>query len=225
MAPEQIRSLHTDGRADLFALGAILFELLTGGRVRSRFARRDLERHPARRSPVPSGGTPLPPVVDRIVRRCLEKDPDARFQSARDLAFALETAAGMTTSAAVAPQRGRLARVPRAIAVRYAALIVLGVGALAAWAAWMLKTLPATGPRQLARFAIQPPTRTTLEDAPAISPDGSLVVYSANQGGTRRLFLRRLDQLSTAEMPGTEDGHAPFFSPDANRLPSRRSIS
>jgi len=219
MAPEQIRSLHTDGRADLFALGAILFELLTGGRAFDRDSRVEtlnaiLHDDP----PVASAATLLPPVVDRIVRRCLEKDPDARFQSARDLAFALETAAGMTTSAAVAATEGSAARVPRAIAVRYAALIVLGVGALAAWAAWMLKTLPATAPRQLARFAIQPPTRTTLEDAPAISPDGSLVVYAANQGGTRRLFLRRLDQLSTVEMPGTEDGHAPFFSPDGQSV-------
>jgi hypothetical protein len=131
----------------------------------------------------------------------------------------------MTTSAAVAPQRGRLlaflARSPCATPRHRS-----GGWRACAWAAWMLKTLPATGPRQFGPLCNPDADATTLEDAPAISslpmgPGGVL----PNQGGTRRLFLRRLDQLSTAEMPGTEDGHAPFFSPAANRLPSRRSIS
>jgi serine/threonine protein kinase len=92
IAPEQIRGHHVDERADLFALGAILFELLTGGRAFDRNSRVETLNAILHDDPpeISVAGAPLPNAVIRIVQRCLEKDPDARFQSARDLAFVLQ---------------------------------------------------------------------------------------------------------------------------------------
>ena len=104
MAPEQVRGEPTDERADLFALGAMLFELLTGRRAFDRESRIET-LNAILHDDVPALGSAaasVPVALDRIVRRCLEKDPDARFQSARDLAFALDTAADMAASTSTA---------------------------------------------------------------------------------------------------------------------------
>src|SRR6478736_1811356 len=104
MAPEQVRGEPTDERADLFALGAMLFELLSGRRAFDRASRVET-LNAILHDDVPELGAAaasVPVALDRIVRRCLEKDPDARFQSARDLAFALDTVADLPTPTAVA---------------------------------------------------------------------------------------------------------------------------
>ena len=92
MAPEQIRGLPADQRADIFALGAILFEMLTDRRAFDRASHVETLNAILHDDPPPLEGTAVlvPPTVERIVRRCIEKEPDARFQSARDLAFALD---------------------------------------------------------------------------------------------------------------------------------------
>ena len=102
MAPEQIRGKATDGRADVFALGAILFELLTGRRAFDRESRADTLHATLHDDPPLSSSTigEWPSALFRIVQRCLEKDPEARFQSAADLAFALDTAMGTTPASA-----------------------------------------------------------------------------------------------------------------------------
>ena len=104
MAPEQIRGEPTDERADLFALGAMLFELLTGRRAFDRESRVET-LNAILHDDIPALGAAaanVPMALDRIVRRCLEKDPDARFQSARDLAFALDTVAELATPTSTA---------------------------------------------------------------------------------------------------------------------------
>ena len=100
MAPEQINGLEADGRADVFALGAILFELLTGRRAFDRPSRAETLEATLRDDPLSSERTAheWPPAILRIVQRCLEKDAEARFQSAADLAFALETVTGSAPS-------------------------------------------------------------------------------------------------------------------------------
>jgi serine/threonine-protein kinase len=218
MAPEQIRGLHTDERADLFALGAILFELLTGGRAFDRDSRVEtlnaiLHDDP----PALNAAAVVPPAVDLIVRRCLEKDLDARFQSARDLTFALDTVASMTTSTSTSAARPA---VDRRRDWRIPVATVLVVTGLAGLAIWRLRPAAIPTTRPLGRFAIQAPPRAAFYGVPAISPDGSLFVYSATQGmpDTRRLFLRRLDQLTTTAMPGTEGAFRPFFSPDGQSV-------
>ena len=93
MAPEQVRGQTVDARADIFAFGAVLYEMLTGQRAFQRDTAADTMTAILNEDP-PELARPradIPPALDRIVRHCLEKNPDERFQSARDLAFALES--------------------------------------------------------------------------------------------------------------------------------------
>jgi len=223
MAPEQVRGLPADERADLFALGVILFELLTGKRAFDRESRVETLHAILHDDPPPlvNAAAPVPPVVERIVQRCLEKDPDARFQSARDLAFALDNAPGTATSPTPVAAASRTRTV---LGVRAAAALVLIAAGLAAVATWALRPVATAPPsRPMARFALEPPPGTTFNGRPAISPDGSLLVYSVYEGpGPRgpvqRLMLRRLDQLEATALPGTEGGTEPFFSPDGQSI-------
>jgi serine/threonine protein kinase/Tol biopolymer transport system component len=224
MAPEQVRGLPADERADIFALGAILFEMLTGRRAFDRPSQVETLNAILHDDLPPLEGTAalVPPTVERIVRRCVEKEPDARFQSARDLAFALDNSSGTATATATGvsvPLTRRVVRVREATTFAIAAAIIAG---LAVWK-FTPRAVPETPPQPLARFAIQPPPGMTFFGRPAISPDGSLLVYAVDQGtasagAVRRLLLRRLDQLDAAALPGTEGGVSPFFSPDGQSV-------
>jgi eukaryotic-like serine/threonine-protein kinase len=218
IAPEQIRGEFTDERADLFALGAILFEVLTGRRAFDRATPVEtLNAILHDDAPALSAASQVPPPLERIVRRCLEKDPDARFQSARDLAFALDTSRGLAastfTEAAPMLVRRRFDWRPLTVAV----LIIAGTVGLAIW---RLRSASVTGTNALARFTLSPPLRLQFEGSPAISPDGTVIVFAAGEGPieTRRLFFRRLDQLRSVALPGTEGGDTPFFSPDGRSI-------
>jgi serine/threonine-protein kinase len=226
MAPEQVRGLPADERADLFTLGAILFEMLTGHRAFDRDSRVETLNAILHDDPpaMTSASAVIPVVVERIVQRCLEKDPDARFQSARDLAFALDNSLGTATSTATDAAAVSAGRV---WGVRNISMLMLVTAAVVGFTVWMFRppTAPPAGPalRQLARFTIQPPPRMRFEQRPVISPDGSLLVYSADQGTSpegpsQRLFLRRLDRLDAAAIPGTEGAWLPFFSPDGQSI-------
>ena len=224
MAPEQVRGQAADQRADLFALGAIVFELITGRRAFDRSSRVETLHAVLHDDPLALDDAVVPPAIGRILRRCLEKDPAARFQSARDLAFAFESAAGTASvTGAVAGAAGAAppARAGRAIPLRYAALIAIAAAALSALAVWTWQpAAEAPRPATLTRFVIQPPPGLAFAGTPAISPDGTLLVYPAGpqNGDGRRLFLRRLDQLTIVAIPGTEGGYAPFFAPDGKTI-------
>src|SRR6266536_3335918 len=113
MSPEQVRGRPADHRSDIFSLGAILYEMLAGKRAfRGESAVETMNAILTRDLPEPSGPAEvdLPPLLDRIVRHCLEKNPEERFQSIRDVAFDLETASGTTSTATrqlIAPVRGK----------------------------------------------------------------------------------------------------------------------
>jgi len=219
MAPEQIRGEPTDERVDLFALGAMLFELLTGRRAFDRESRVET-LNAILHDDVPALGAAaanVPLAVDRIVRRCLEKDPDARFQSARDLAFALDTAVDMAAPTSTAVPLASVRRRGRWPALAAIALVVSGV---VAFAMWRLPPSSAPPTREPARFALPPPPGMRFAGVPVISPDGTLAVYPAGEGPTdkQRLFVRRLDQVTITELPGTEGGSGVFFSPDGKSV-------
>jgi eukaryotic-like serine/threonine-protein kinase len=223
MAPEQVRGEPVDHRADIFALGAILYEMLGGRRAftgNSAVATMAaiLNEEPPELSALQG---PSAPVLDRIVRRCLDKRPERRFDSARDLAFALQALGSGTT---LAPQGGGRQRGPAVLRT----LAALGVIALVALLAWLAgrSSAPSVGdPPPARRLTVVLPDGEALglaEVAPladgrraiALSPDGSALAYVVNRQGTGELAVRRLDSFDARRLPGTSGAHSPFFSPD-----------
>src|SRR4051812_1931350 len=186
MAPEQVRGEPADHRADIFALGLILFEMLSGGPAFKRDS--SVETMSAilkEDAPEFSSAAGVPPAVDRIIRRCLEKNPEQRFQSAKDTAFALEALSGSTTAqrkleAAQAPRRRWL--VP-AIA---GALIV----ALLATIAFLALRPSSAGPTGVHEVTF----RSGYIRIARFVPDGEGVVYGAMwDGGPMQLYQGRLN--------------------------------
>ena len=198
----------------------MLFELLTGRRAFDRESRVET-LNAILHDDVPALGAAaanVPVALDRIVRRCLEKDPDARFQSARDLAFALDTVAEPGDADL---DRRRAANGSPAVSLagprRHRCSSPLAWSPLRSGDS-SRHLFSAT--RQLARFALPPPPHLRFAGAPVISPDGTLVVFPAGEGPTdkQRLFFRRLDQLTTTALPATEGAYMPFFSPDGKSV-------
>ena len=221
MSPEQIRGLPTDHRSDIFAFGAILYEMLSGRRAFRGDTTADTmmailkEPH----APLPAERN-LPAALERIVDRCLEKAAAARFQSAGDLAFALEGLSSHSDAAAIVDAaRPGLAwkRLPWVLAALFAAASV----ALAA--AYYSRTAPADAAPTY-RSSILPPEHVTFSTAVpagglALSPDGRHLVFTAaGQDGRQMLWVRSLDGLSAQPLAGTEFGGYPFWSPDSRSI-------
>ena len=218
MSPEQVRGRAADARSDIFSFGAILYEMLSGRRAFQRDTAADTMSAILREDPpdLSSTNRQLPPVLDRIVHHCLEKDPEARFHSAHDLAFQLQSPAPDETSGiAAAPAVKR--RMPTA---------VLALGAFALLLAAALTTIvlrrpaKALNPARLVRFAVPIPPGTIYAPGDvsrglSISPDGTRLVVEAISNGRRRLFLRPLDSEKFTEIEGTLGASAHFWSPDS----------
>src|SRR5262249_33185638 len=134
MAPEQVRGLVVDHRADIFALGAILYEMLSGCRAFHAGTTADTMSAILKDDPpaLPVAERHIPPALDEIVRRCLEKNAADRFYSAHDLAIALETIFNVSSAVAVVPVSPRR-RVPAWIAIALAAAVAVAIGAAGAF--------------------------------------------------------------------------------------------
>jgi serine/threonine protein kinase/Tol biopolymer transport system component len=221
MAPEQLEGRDADSRSDIFAFGAVLYELLTGrkafdGQNQATVIAAILTATPARASALQPS---VPERLDRVIGKCLAKDPDARWQSARDLADELRWSVDDVSGPSVAARRsGKHWRTGLAAA----AFIAVSAAALGVWIGSSL--IPARRTSQAdasLRFMILPPPDAPLIESTNvhgtifdISPDGQQIVYAGNQGGTPRLFLRRLDQFDAVALPGTQHANEGFFSPD-----------
>jgi len=225
MAPEQIEGLEADARTDIFAFGALLFEMLTGrtaleGKTRASLLGAILKDEPPRVSTV----QPLAPhAIDRIVSTCLAKDPDDRYQTARDLLRDLRwVASGSSEDVAprtvVAPRRSN----------RLAWLVAAAGGvALAAAAAVSFRSAGGTVPEAGAvQFTIAAPQNSTfggvssaatgIATQVSVSPDGRYVVFVAGSSeNAYRIWLRPVGTLVAAPIAGTEQGAFPFWSPDS----------
>jgi Tol biopolymer transport system component len=212
MSPEQVRGQEADARSDIFAVGAIVYEMLT----RRRAFRRDtaVETMNAILSEDPPEAADSSPGLTRLVRRCLEKRPEERFQSARDLAFALEALSGSSGTMAALPSGGG----PRA-RERYA-LALAGVFSIAALSLGIVHFREHDPERRTYRFGVLPPQGAELganeETGFALSPDGRHLVFTASDAsGKSVLFLRPLDAPEARALSGTEGASYPFWSPDS----------
>ena len=223
MSPEQVSGAMVDLRSDLFCLGIVLYEMLTGQRpFRGKSAVETLNATVSD-SPPPMAalapGVPLP--LERIVMRCLEKSPAARFQSARDLAFALSTLA-TPTSVLSATGTGP---VVNAAANRYRvfAILVVIVALVVAAAAWP-RSRPAVAldQRPLVSFTIGPPVGTDLANVPAkmlaISPNGDRIVFAVTRAGHRELWVRHIASAKAEALAGTQDASEPLWSADGQHI-------
>jgi serine/threonine protein kinase len=211
MAPEQIEGRDADTRTDIFALGALLYEMATGkrafeGKSRASLIASILDREPP---PISSVQPIAPRAFERVVQMCLKKEPDDRWQSAHDVAAELRWIAEGDAERSPAARVSRHAR----IAWPVAALLAI---ALAAAGAMVVRERNAQRPP--IRFAVMPPPNTSWSafNSLSISPDGRhLVFFATGEEPRGLLFIRNIDSLAAQPLPGTEDASFPFWSPDS----------
>ncbi len=215
MAPEQLEGQEADARTDIFALGALLYEMATGERAFSGKTRTSLIAAIVSGTPRPvSELVPMtPPAFEHVVRRCLEKEPDERWQSAHDVAEQLRWIAEAGWQAGVpAPlARGRI-RLDRVLGVALAAALVV-IGALVA---------RGRRPAAVPSYSLAIPAITesyTRAGHAVVSPDGAWVAFPATgNDGKRLLWVRRLDSFAARPLEGTEGPGRPCWSPDSHSL-------
>jgi eukaryotic-like serine/threonine-protein kinase len=213
MSPEQIEAKEQDARSDIFSFGAVLYEMLTGqrafdGKTQASVIAGILEREPP---PITSLQPIVPAVMDRLVKMCLTKDPDERWQSAHDLRAELEWIARRDTGT---PKTALLKRPRWAI---WLAALALGGAALFA-AGYFSRSI--SSPEAL-RASIPPPPNaaftisSSIAGSIAISRDGRQLAFTAQMNGSvPQLWVRPIDALTPRPLAGTENAFAPFWSPD-----------
>jgi len=221
MSPEQVEGKDLDGRSDIFSLGAVLYEMVTGkkafeGKSQLSVASAILEREPPA---INSAKRPTPPTLDHTIRRCLAKDREERWQTAKDLALELKWVEDNgrldLLDSNVQPKRARASAI-RVLVWGGASLLLAAVAGLAGW---MMR--PAS-PLLVSRVVVTLPSGQRLarldEPAIAISDDGTQLAYVALEGNTQQIYLRSMDNPKPRAIPGTEGGISPFFSPDGQSL-------
>jgi len=208
MSPEQLQGKEADARGDIFSFGVVLYEMLTGklafgGSSAASVIAAILERE------APSIAGVAPAALDRVLRRCLAKDSEQRWQSARDLKSALELAVEPQVTAR--PK----STTPLPWIVAASAAIVAVVSLLVPWRQPQIQERPL-------QFKIDPPPRTEFllgaGGGNAISPDGRTLVFVAASAGNPKLWVRPLDSTVARELPGTEGAQFPFWSPDCRSI-------
>ncbi|MFI5026381.1 MAG: protein kinase [Solirubrobacterales bacterium] len=217
MSPEQARGTPVDKRADIWAFGVVLYEMLTGKRLFTGETASDVLAG-VLKTEIDLGSLPdaTPAALSQLLRRCLERNPTNRLHDIADARIAIDEAslAGEPETAAVPAVRRGLDWLPWVIAAASVAVALLA----------LLLGRPSlrqgAGEAEILRLQLVPPQgeRLLLSDAIlrgfAISPDGSKIVYAVETGATSELRLRSLDSGIATSIPGTEQGIAPFFSPD-----------
>ena len=227
MAPEQLEGKEADARTDIFAFGVVVYEMATGkkcfeGKSQASLIAKILETDPP---PLSSLQPMTPPQLDRVVKTCLAKEPDNRWQTASDLCRELKWIAesGSTRGGAAATAqvtRNWLKSALQAGAAG-AACIVVGL------AVWNLKPAPARPVARTVRFFASPPETWGLKGGGpeqggqplAVSPDGQRLAFVATSAdGKSVLWVRSLDALAAQALAGTEGASSPFWSPDSRFL-------
>jgi Tol biopolymer transport system component len=220
MSPEQVEGKEVDGRSDIFSLGAVLYEMLTGqkafeGKSQLSVASAILEKEPASISTV----KPMtPPALDRAIKKCLAKAPDERWQSANDLASELKWIAdfGPQASAASTARSGHRLTIERIVwGLALTAALVALAAALARWRQQQ--------GAEVTRYTIDPPEQGKflfggIDEGPAVSPDGRQIAFIATVGGVKQVWVKPAESVRAQALPGTDNAVSAFWSPDSKNL-------
>src|SRR6202167_4452941 len=220
MSPEQLEGGEADARSDIFSFGSVLYEMATAKKAFSAKSTASLIAAILKEQPRPiSELQPMaPPALERVVKTCLEKDPDERWQNAGDLKRELGWIASAGSQAGIpAPVASKRKTRDRAIWIAAGALLAL----LAAYLFWQ-SGLWRSSPVPVHLSVALPAGRVLPNDSTdplAISPDSSTIVFSAH-GDDRKaqLYMRKLGSFESMPISGTEGGHCPFFSPGGDWL-------
>jgi serine/threonine protein kinase len=210
MAPEQARGNTVDRRADIWAFGCVLYEMLTGRRAFDGASAVEVISDVLKTDPewaaLPAG---TPTVVRSLLRRCLQKDPSRRLRDAADARFQIEealsdAAPGRTTAFTAPPRR-----------TWWVAAVIIASAAAVAVSLWFSRG-PAPDPEEVRLEISAPPT--TEPTSIALSPDGKTVVFVATTDRQSRLWVRPLNAVSAKPLAGTENAKLPFWSPDSRSV-------
>jgi len=217
MAPEVLQGAEADARSDIFSVGCVLYEMVTGrrafdGKSQLSVLTGILEKDP---DPVSQIQKASPPALDHVVKTCLEKNPEERFQTAHDVKLQLKWIATGGPQAGIAPPAQSTSR---------SGWVVAGAAVLAlVLIALYFSLAPHPGP-VVRSFIEAPPgmsyiTLSPSAGPPAISPDGTRLVFTArDEKGNPMLYLRPLSSLTAQPLAGTEDSSYPFWSPDSREI-------
>ncbi len=221
MAPEQLEGGEISARSDLFALGTLIYEMATGrpaftGKTRASLIAAVLSSEPP---PISSLQPMTPPALDIVVKTCLAKDPEDRWQTAHDVKLQLQWIAASGSKAGVpAPVAARRRLKERGVQVVAAIALVLAV--VAGLAYWKAQERAA----RVLRAQLLPPEKVQFNfagdnsGAPVLSPDGNYLVFSGTAEGKSGLYLRPLDSPKAQLIQGTEGATFPFWAPDSRNI-------
>ncbi|HEX2121268.1 MAG TPA: protein kinase, partial [Thermoanaerobaculia bacterium] len=223
MAPEQLEGGDVDARTDIFALGALLYEMATARRAFPAQSKAGLiaailtTQPPSIRESQPSS----PPALDRIIRTCLRKEPDERFQSVHDVRLALQWLGEAAperigeAAPAAATRSTRRAALTAVAGVLFAILTTVAV-------ALFVQERFRRPERRVVRTSIVPPGSLLLANnaPPEFSPDGTQIVFGTSSGAAaaEQLWIRALDSTAARPLAGAENGTYPFWSPDGRQI-------
>ena len=216
MSPEQLEGKEVDKRSDIFAFGAVLYEMATGQRAFQASSQASLIASILTKEPRPlSELQPLtPPMLERAIKQCLAKDPDQRWQSAGDLKRTLQWVS----------EGGSQVGLPAPVAAHRKRQLQIGwiVAAVATVALAALAFVHFTQPKQeviTTKFSLPVPETLLQTTWPRLSPDGTLLAFQGRDSASvQRIYVRPLNSLESYPLPGTENAQRPFWSPDSKFL-------
>ena len=217
MSPEVVEGKEADARSDIFSLGAVLYEMATGKRAFSGKSQASVVAAILASDPQPiSTVQPMsPPALDRVVKGCLAKDPDERWQTAHDVKLQLEWIAEGGSQAGIPAPVSARRKISQNVAWATAAVCLLAAVAFAV--AWIAR---APSPQHVVRVSILAPESSSFKPFDlALSPDGSKLAFVATDSSSKTLlWVRALDSLSAQPLAGTDGAGLPFWSQDNRNI-------